>query len=71
MGRHVQSSLRDGRIGRVTVPSDKSLGYCHTTLRVEVLSPRDTLGMVCLAAIQEHIEKGPIVGVCQFRPPSP
>jgi hypothetical protein len=22
-------------IGRVTLPSDKSLGYCHTTLRVE------------------------------------
>ena len=23
-------------IGHVTVPSDKSLGYCHTTLRVEI-----------------------------------
>jgi hypothetical protein len=39
-GRHgvakIQSSLRDERIGRVTVPSDQSLGYCRTTLRVEI-----------------------------------
>ena len=38
-GVTVQPSLRDGfGIWYALLPSDKSLGYCQTTLRVEILA---------------------------------
>ena len=38
-GSAVQPSLRDGfGVGYPRFPSDESLGYCQTTLRVEILA---------------------------------